>query len=212
MSRPGPDEEARLARRWPWLLPLAAGIFLGAALLEMLPEGLARAGAPAGLWAGAGLAVFLGVRVGLDLAGRRGIAWVATLGIWFHSFLEGAIAASSYGVNLLVGLLVSLGLILHLIPEVAAVIALLTAVGLSLRQALWRNLLTWAMIGLGFVVVALLLPGLPPSTLGSALAFAGGGFLALAYFSWQERQWGLAGSVVAVLLGVLIVGLLRLVT
>ncbi len=153
-----------------WRCPgpaLAAGILLGAALLEMLPEGLARAFASGST-----------LPVGGDrLGGDPGDLVPLVPG--------GAIAASSYGVNRLA----SRGLILPLLPEVAAVIALLTAVGLSLRQALRRNLLTGAMIGLGFVVVALLPPGLPPSTPASALAFAGGGFLALACFGWPAAWW-----------------------
>lgn len=137
------QREEVLEKKWPWLLPLAAGIFLGASIIEMLPEALGRAGAHAWLWGLVGLVLFILARDGLDYIGHHGLAWVATLGIWLHSFLEGAVTASSYGVSFIVELLVSAGLILHLIPEVTAVVALLSAAGLSLRQTLIRNGITW---------------------------------------------------------------------
>lgn len=216
-SRRGPPNESHeereeaISRKWPWLLPLAAGIFLGGAIFEIFPDALALAGAIAWVWALFGLVLFIAVRDGLDYIGRRGLAWVATLGIWLHSFLEGAVTATSYGVSLLVGLIVSAGLILHLIPEIGAVIALLTAAGLSLREAIIRNVITWLFVIIGFLVVYLFLPNLSPEVLGAALAVGAGGFLYLAYLSWRERQWSLLPSLAFVVLGALIVGVIRVV-
>lgn len=187
----GEEQEEKLLRRWPWILPLAAGLFLGAAIFEMMPDALKSAGVWAWLWAVVGLVVFIGVRDGLDYIGKQGLAWVATLGIWLHSFLEGAVTGLSYDITLLTGLLVSAGMILHLIPEVGAVIALMTAAGLSFKQALIRNGVTWALIIIGFLVVFFFLPTLPESVVGSALALGAGGFVYLAYLSWQERKWGM---------------------
>lgn len=208
---PAEAREEEFNRRWPWLLPLAAGIFLGAAVFEMFPDALAYTGSSAWLWGGIGLAAFVLVRDGLDYVGEHGLAWVATLGIWLHSFLEGAVTATSYGVSLVVGLLVSAGLILHLIPEVGAVIALLTAAGLSLREAVIRNVITWGFLIVGFLVVYLFLPGLSPATLGDGLAFGAGGFLYLAYLSWHEHQWSLLPSLALVATGALLIALLRFV-
>lgn len=210
-TEPAEAHEEAINRKWPWLLPLAAGIFLGAAAFEVFPDALAETGPSAWLWGVIGLIVFVLVRDGLDYIGRQGMAWVATLGIWLHSFLEGAVTATSYGVNLVVGLLVSAGLILHLIPEVGAVIALLTAAGLSLKEAIVRNVITWGFIIVGFLVVFLFLPGLSRSVLGDALALGAGGFLYLAYLSWREHQWSLLPSAGLVVLGALLIGVIRLV-
>ncbi|MCZ7568647.1 MAG: hypothetical protein M5U01_08650 [Ardenticatenaceae bacterium] len=205
------EREHELAQRFPWLLPLSAGIFLGAAIFEMFPEAFAQAGASAGLWAVVGLVLFIVVRDGLDYLGQHGLAWVATLGIWLHSFLEGAVTATSYGISFVVGLLVSAGMILHLIPEVGAVIVLLTAAGISLRSALIRNGITWLLLIAGFVVTFLYWQDLPPSVLGNVLAFGAGGFLYLAYLSFKERQWGLASSLALVVVGALLVGALKVI-
>ncbi len=203
--------EEALSLRWPWLLPLAAGVFLGATVFEMMPEAVDKAGTSAWLWGAIGILAFILVRDGLDYLGRGGLPWVATLGIWLHSFLEGAVVATGYGVGLVVGILVSIGMILHLIPEVGAVIALLTATGLSFREALIRNGITWGLIIIGFLTVYFFLPSLSAKVLGSALAVGAGGFAYLAYLSFHERVWSLAPSLVFVLLGTLLVGLIRLV-
>lgn len=98
-------------------------------------------------------------------------------------------------------------MILHLTPEVGAVIALLTAAGLPLREALIRNGITWLLLIAGFVVTFLYLPNLSPTVLGSTLAVGAGGFLYLAYLSFQERQWGLVSS-----LAVVVIEALKLIT
>lgn len=203
--------EEALARRWPWLLPLAAGIFLGGAVFEVFPDALTRIGASAWLWAAIGLAAFILVRDGLDYIGRHGLAWVATLGIWMHSFLEGAVTAAGYGVSLLVGLLVTTGLILHLIPELGAVVVLLTAAGLSLREAVIRDLITYAFLIAGFLIVYFFLPGLSSHVLGAALAFGAGGFLYLAYLSWREHHWTLVPSLVLVVAGAILILVVRVI-
>lgn len=127
-----------------------------------------------------------------------------------HAFLEGAVTASSFGAGFVLGLLVSAGMILHLLPEVGAVIAPLTAAGLSLKEALARNGVTWALLIVGFVVVYFFPRDLPDAVLGAALAMGAGGFLYLAYLSWRERAWGFVASLVAVGVGVLFVGGARL--
>ncbi|MBX6342212.1 MAG: hypothetical protein IRY97_07120, partial [Thermomicrobiaceae bacterium] len=175
------EHEERWARRWPWVLPLAAGIFLGAAAFDMLPEGLDRLGAAAWLWALAGLALFVLVRDGLDYLGRHGAGWVATLGLWLHSLLEGVVAALGFGAGLLAGLLVTAGLILHLLPEAGGAIALMTATGVSERQSLRRLGVTYALLIGGFVVVLFFLPGLSEDAVTAALALGAGGFVYLAY-------------------------------
>ena len=211
-DEPGSDDEGeeRWARRWPWLLPLAAGIFLGAAILEMQPEALELAGQQAWLWVAVGLVIFIGVRNGLDAIGQHGLAWVATLGLWLHSFLEGAVTGLSFQASVLTGLLVTGGLILHLIPELGASLALMTSAGLSERQGVVRTLITWVILVVGFVALVFFLPDLSQAVLGAALAAGTGGFLYLAYLSWQERRWEVGPSVAAAAAGVLAMAAIRL--
>ena len=177
-----------------------------------MPDGIEKAGGIAWAWAVGGIIFFVLVRDGLDYIGKHGLAWVATPGIWLHSFLEGAVTASSYSVSLLVGLLVSAGLILHLIPEVGAVIAPLMAAGVSLKDALIRNGIAWLLIIAGFLVTYLFLSNIPQVVLGSLLAFGAGGFLYLAYLSWREHKWQLLPSILVAIVGILLIGVIRLIT
>ena len=67
------QREREFVDRWPWLLPLAAGIFLGAAVFEMLPQAIMDAGASAWGWLLAGVALFVaGERASTTSAGT---AW-----------------------------------------------------------------------------------------------------------------------------------------
>lgn len=204
----GEQREREFIGRWPWLLPLATGIFAGATAFDIMPSAIENAGTSAWLWALAGVLLFIAVRDGLDYIGRHGLAWAATLGLWVHSFLEGAVTASGYRASLLTGILVTAGLILHLVPEFVAVIALLGAAGVARRQAFVRTAVTWAILILGFIVTHVFLPGVSGHTLGIVLAVGAGGFIYLTYASWQEREWGLAKSLAVAAVGVALLGML----
>lgn len=193
-----------------WVVPLSAGIFAGAACFEVLPYAYARAGAGTALWALAGLLVFVGIHKGLDALGHQGASWASTLGMWLHSFLEGVVTATGYGVSVTLGLLLSVGLVAHLIPEATALVAVLRRAGLSIRQAVLRSVLSWGLVALGFLVVRDFLPLLSPPVLGAGMAFGAGGLLYLAIVSWTGRQGALAGSLSALASGALLMGLIRL--
>jgi zinc transporter ZupT len=204
------DDDAPVASWRLWVVPLSAGIFAGAALFEVLPYAYARAGLRTALWAAAGLAVFIGIHKGLDALGHQGASWASTLGMWLHSFLEGVVTATGYGVSVAIGVLLSVGLIAHLVPEATALVALLRRNGLSIRQAILRTVLSWGLVALGFVVVRYFLPLLSPPVLGAGMAFGAGGLIYLALVSWTGREGGLAGSLSAVVAGTLLMGLIRL--
>lgn len=193
-----------------WVVPLSAGIFAGAAMFEVLPYAYARAGLRTALWAIAGLLAFTAIHKGLDALGHQGASWASTLGMWLHSFLEGVVTATGYGVSVAIGVLLSVGLVAHLIPEATALVAVLRRTGLSTRQALVRTLLSWALVIAGFLVVKYLLPLLSPPVLGAGMAFGAGGLVYLAVVSWTGRQAGWAGSLVAAVSGAALMGLVHL--
>ncbi len=67
-------------------------------------------------------------------------------------------------------------------------------VGLTLREAVIRDLITYPFLISGFLVVYSFLPGLSPQVLGVSLAFGAGGFLYLAYLSWHGHHGTLLPS------------------
>jgi zinc transporter ZupT len=192
-----------------WLAPLAAGIFAGAAAFEVLPYASRRVGVSAAVWALAGLAGFIALHKGLDRLGHQGRSWASTFGMWLHSFLEGVVTGTAYGVSVALGVLLSVGLAAHLIPEAMALVAVLRSAGVSIRQAVLRGALSWALVGVGFLVVRFFLPLLPPPVLGAGMAFGAGGLIYLAAMGWTGREGGVAGSLAAVLAGVALMGVVR---
>jgi zinc transporter ZupT len=205
------EAEAEWAERWPWLLPLAAGIFLGAVVFHVLPEALDLVGSTAWLWGLAGLVLFVLVRYGFDYIGQHGLGWAATLGIWLHSLLEGVATGLSYNVGLVTGLLVTVGMLLHLIPEFGAAVVLMSSAGVTRRQTLIRTGITWLFLILGFVLVFVFLRDLADPVLGATLALGAGAFIYLAYASWEERKWGLWQSLAVALIGAALMGGIQLI-
>lgn len=202
--------EAEVVPSWRLrVVPLAAGIFAGAAAFEVLPFALRRAGWAAVAWGVAGLLAFIVVHKALDALGHQGASWASTLGMWLHSFLEGVVTATGYGVSAALGVLLSVGLAAHLIPEATALVALLRRSGLSMRQSVLRSALSWGLVAAGFLVVRFFLPLLAPPVLGAGMAFGAGALTYLAAVSWRGRQAALAGSLAAALGGAALMGLLR---
>jgi zinc transporter ZupT len=195
-----------------WLVPLAAGVFAGAATFEVFPYALRRAGIGAAAWGLAGLVAFVVIHRGLDALGRQGASGASTLGLWMHSFMEGVVTATGYGVSVALGVLLSIGLIAHLAPEAVALVPLLRRAGCSLRQAVLRAAASWGLCACGFLAVRFVLPLLPPPVLGAGMAFGAGGLVYLAAVSWLSREAGLAGSLMALLGGAALMGLVRTVT
>ena len=192
-----------------WVVPLAAGIFAGAAAFEVLPFAVRRIGVAAAAWGLGGLLIFIAIHKGLDALGHHGAAGASTLGMWLHAFLEGVVTATGYGVSTTLGVLLSLGLVAHLIPEATALVALLRRSGLSVRTSVVRSALSWVLVASGFLVVRFFLPLLPPPVLGAGMAFGAGGLLYLATVSWTARQGDLAGSLAALATGAILMGLVR---
>lgn len=151
------------------LVSLSAGVLLGTALLNVLPEAFESKASPQSLFATllAGLLFFFLLEKaelyrhqhhhegdehhhhhGFDKAqaGRGG--WTVLLGDSIHNFCDGIIIAAAFLTDVRLGVVTSLAIIAHEIPqEVGDYIVLLNA-GLSRRKALMYN----AVSGLAAVV------------------------------------------------------------
>lgn len=185
-----------------WLPPLAAGVFAGVAAFDVVPAALREAGqVPVAVWGLGGLAFFIVAHRLLGRLGHYGSSWAGVMAMWMHSYMEGLVAAAGYAVNPAFGLVLSLGLVGHLAPEVSALVAVLVDAGLSVRQALARASGTAFAVALGILAGRWLLPGVAPETLGRALAFGCGGLAFLAYGSWSQRRGSTTVSWAAALLG-----------
>lgn len=71
------EAEAAWAKRFPWLLPLATSIFLGAAVFETMPEALESVGGTGWLWLVVGLSDLSSSR--MDLTTSVSADWLGSL-------------------------------------------------------------------------------------------------------------------------------------
>ena len=164
---------AMLTRMVRHLVSLSAGVLLATALLNILPEAFESKASPHGLFAtllGGLLFFFLLEKVELyrhthhhegdghhhhhhfdaEQAGRGG--WSVLLGDSIHNFCDGIIIAAAFLADAQLGLVTSLAIIAHEIPqEVGDYIVLLNA-GFTRRKALFFNAVSGLAAVLGGVV------------------------------------------------------------
>ena len=135
--------DAWLARRRAGLLGFAAGTLLVAAMLDILPAALAARGTEA-LWWSAGS--FVGVALAEWLLSghvhRRGgvpapVPPLTLLGSdALHNIADGMAIAAAFLLSVPLGVVTSLAVIIHEVPEEVGDYALLRAAGVSKRRAL----------------------------------------------------------------------------
>lgn len=192
-----------------WLVPAAAGIFAGTLVFDALPAALAGVGAWTWVCAAAGFGIMaLSSRIGA--AGRFGwAAWLASLGVWMHSLLEGVATGAGGELGMAAGALLVLGLVIHLVPESAALMALLTEAGVPARRALARCAVTWLLVGAGFFGAQRLIGSVPAEPLGTAMGLAAGTFAYLALVLWRRSSIRPAPAWMAAALGAVWVALLH---
>ncbi|MBW3590295.1 MAG: hypothetical protein KY393_00330 [Actinobacteria bacterium] len=185
-----------------WLLPLAAGIFLGAIVFDLLPAASASLGWYAAVWALAGLAAMALAGRRLQLAEGRRLAWLGAIGIWMHSLLEGMAAGAGYEAGATVGILMTVVLIMHLIPEASALSAFASQAKETGRLTAVRVAIALVLVAVGFITARLALPGLELSQLGPAMALAAGAFGYVAAITIRRSNSGLSTNLVGLLLGI----------
>lgn len=180
---------------------VASGLFLGVATFDLIPSAArALTVPPAALWVAAGLVGWVILKRLTNRVTQAGLAVVSSLGFWLHSFLEGAAVAVSFAISPRLGLLVGLGMLLHLVPEFAAITTLLRAEGLSHVRSVAVDLVgivvLWATAG-----VLALVP-LGDRVLNVLEALTAGAFIAISLMSYLSRR-RTVGTALGLLAGVI---------
>jgi zinc and cadmium transporter len=178
--------DAWLIRRRAGLLGFAAGTLLVAAMLNILPEAIAARG-PGALWWSAGS--FVGVALAeWALSGhvhRRGgtAAPVPPLTLLgsdaLHNVADGMAIAAAFVISVPLGVVTSLAVILHEVPEEIGDYVLLRAAGVPKRRALLALAGVQATAGAG-AFGTLVAAAQTERLTGIALSIAAGSFLFIA--------------------------------
>lgn len=146
------------------ILSIGVGLLLGIAVLELLPEAW-EAGWGALLGAAFVFVFFLWMRW---TSQRHELAGVVLLGFFVHAAMEGGFTATTFAAGTTTGIAAVVGLVLHELPEFAAVAAVFTGFGRSLRRIGLYQVTAIGIVIVSFVLVFFLLGRIPPRSSPSA--------------------------------------------
>lgn len=158
----------------------AAGVLVTVSLLHLTPEALAMSShGPALLLVGfvSGFLLNRGVLALAEGRSRPELAAGLTpaLGIAAHSFTDGVVYAVTFSVNFSTGLLSTIGLVLHEMPEGVITFALLRGSGFSTGHAFWIAFFAAAVTTpLGAAVAHPFIASIDGPMLGDLFALAAG--------------------------------------
>ena len=105
---------------------------------------------------------------------------MATLGILFHSLIDGFIIGVGFGINFQIGLIATLGVILHEFPEGITTLSILFHSGVGRRKAIIQTVWVALATPIGAVLAYFFLQDVSNMFLGALLAIAAGSFIYIA--------------------------------
>jgi zinc and cadmium transporter len=145
-----------------FILPVAVGVFLGVVFFELIPETLeaSHTWGPVAIMAG-----FLGFYLlshfletyhhhhadSHDTCAHNG-AHMLLIGDSIHNLADGVVIMSAFIINPIAGIVTTIGIALHEIPQEIAEFGILLQAGYSRKRALVYNILSASTVILGVVV------------------------------------------------------------
>lgn len=178
-------------------ISLAAGALLGAVFLSILPELFSQSSNGEGLKPLTLSTIILISIIAFFLVermfhwhhcqcdrpyhpgGKRPMGYINLFGDGFHNFVDGALIASSFLIDPLLGIVTTVVIVLHEIPQEISDFSILLYSGFSKAQALWWNFVSALMAVLGGVLAFYFSQSLD-TLIPILLAVASGSFLYLA--------------------------------
>ncbi|OGI15643.1 hypothetical protein A3K63_04390 [Candidatus Micrarchaeota archaeon RBG_16_49_10] len=166
-----------------YMVAIAAGILMGASFFDLIPEAMAlNQNALMVVLAGIVIFYFLENMVVIhiceeeDCGGHRfGIMTIMGLGV--HSLIDGVAIGAGFGISSALGLVTTLAVISHEIPEGIITSSLLFASKFERRKGIMYSLGVALATPVGAVATALLLGSVSESFLGGLVALAAGSFI-----------------------------------
>jgi len=111
---------------------------------------------------------------------HKTIGTPALVGLSLHSLIDGLMIAVGFGVNSSIGILTTLAVVLHKIPDGITVSGILTHCGNSKKRVLGFSLLTAIWTPIGTILGFLLFKNIFENTIGALLGATAGTFIFLA--------------------------------
>ncbi|CAN5759336.1 hypothetical protein BH11GEM2_BH11GEM2_33060 [soil metagenome] len=149
------------------MLAFAAGFMIAVAMIDLMPEALARGGHSAAVVA---LLGYLAVHITQHVIGTHfhfgeethhvseAVSVAALVGLLLHTFIDGVAVASGFGIGGTVGALVFTAVLLHKVPEGLAISSLFLAAGQGRQRAFLAACALGAATVLGVVLTDVIEP------------------------------------------------------
>lgn len=175
--------EAWLRRFMPLVISFAAGTLLAVAFFDLLPEAMANSRQPIWPWVLASFIAFYFLENALHYHSHHHVehhhpmGLIAFFGMGFHSLIDGMVIGVGFEVSPALGIVTTLGLLAHELPQGIAVSSIMLHAGFSKRRAMVLASLVAIATPVGALLTALLIHGLSQGSIGLALAIAAGSFL-----------------------------------
>lgn len=181
--------QQRLQRGLLWMISFSAGGMLGGAFFHLLPEAVAER--PGSLWPYGftllGFSLFFILERILRVHhcheqhcdSRRHIGILNLIGDGIHNFIDGLIIMSAFMVNIHLGIVVTISVALHEIPQEIGDYGVLLYAGYSRLRALFFNFLS-ALLAIAGAAAAYVFINLMHNLTWSLIPLAAGGFIYIA--------------------------------
>ncbi len=208
----------RIKRFTHFVVSFAVGALLGVSLLELIPEAIEMAGGASVFpWVLGGIIFFFIVEKFFSWYHHHGhedevrpYAYLILWGDFLHNFIDGVILALAFLADPKLGVITTLAVVLHEIPQEIGDFGVLMHAGFSPLRALFYNFLVSLSTIFGALLTYFLGAGLSPA-LPFALAFIAGNFLYLASTDLipelheKTHVWHSLGQIVLIVAGALLV-------
>lgn len=173
-----------------YLISLAAGVLLTSAFFHLLPEALELTGEQPSLLSSPFFYMLMGFALlyileqvivihtcAEDECDTHSFGIVAALGIGLHSLLDGLVIGIGFEVDFEVGLITTLAVLLHELPEGIFTLSILLHAHLEKKQAVIYTIAVALATPIGALIAILFINNISPLFLGNLLAFAAGTFM-----------------------------------
>jgi len=188
-----------------WLTPLSAGIFIGVALFDAFPHSIEKLGKLAFVWIGVGVLLWWLQKKILHKMKKPDTPVLVTTALWLHSLVEGLVTGLAFGISQTFGIAVAAGMILHLLPEFFAAIAILQGSGADKEKSAWVPLVGYVILFISFYITYQFLQQLGgiADILG---AISGGAFVYVGYRILKKEKYRTKTSIISAIVGILLSG------
>ena len=170
-----------------FLISFSAGVLLSVAVIHLLPEALDLS-KNALLWFLGSFILFYIIEHSIILHSCReedncevhSIDKVALLGIGFHSLLDGIVIGVGFEISFALGIMATLSVLLHELPEGISTISILLHSNYSKKKAIFYSWLVAVATPIGAIGSYFFIRGIGENVLGILLAIAAGSFFYVA--------------------------------